>query len=688
MAFKEFFGTHKGGLATTRISGPGQLIADTDSALVYVHDGVTAGGTVLATGLNTLNMTQYSGFGKGKASVDSAAFTAALAVAAAHPGTTILLPVGVINLTTTSGFVVPAHTTIRGAGMFRTKIVWNDAVATSGNLVPAALFVSAGTTGSHLQDVVLEDFKITGSWATAGVLRSQYPIYFQYIDFLTVRRVCSEYSRGMGMTISNCSDVNVQDCLVRYCGQDGIYVNASPNVTVSNNTVVHCDDDGISVHSSTDDVWGVRSNLLITNNRLFDCQGIKVLSARQATISNNNISFCRVHGISVATLSAIVQGAAATIAVTINGNTITNLYSRQNVDNAATGCPGIIISGDSARAGSAAAIPGEAASGAVVNPYAYVLSNSIASNIPTAGSHAITVVGNLIKRTLPPCNSSVSGFTKVSDYGFSPNGIFVAGGWFNGTLAASDFLDYGISLSVNVVRDVLISSNMFHGLKGGLFLGNSVRTAGVVFCNNSVIDFTEAGVQMNTFGASNNVQINDNLFDGDPYVRASNRTGTVGNWTSTPAPPYGIYLVNGSGLFVLRNRFKNLWRVANIATTDIANACAFDENIVEAWPAGGNGYNSGNRGVAYVEAEGGCLLQETDSAPADGSGFDSSVGQTPIARTASSIPTGGFWAEGRFLRNSTPSIATGKILLGWLRLTTGGGNVAGTDWQAVFVTTS
>lgn len=62
-----------------------------------------------------------------------------------------------------------------------------------------------------------------------------------------------------------------------------------------------------------------------------------------------------------------------------------------------------------------------------------------------------------------------------------------------------------------------------------------------------------------------------------------------------------------------------------------------------------------------------------------------SGGMTGIA---SAMPATGTYTQGAWIRNRTPSISAGKVLLGWMRLTTGSAHVAGTDWTPVYGTTS
>ena len=58
-----------------------------------------------------------------------------------------------------------------------------------------------------------------------------------------------------------------------------------------------------------------------------------------------------------------------------------------------------------------------------------------------------------------------------------------------------------------------------------------------------------------------------------------------------------------------------------------------------------------------------------------------------VTNAATSVPTTGSWAQGDFVRNSTPSEAgtagSKYVVTGWLRLTSGSNNVLNTDWVSV-----
>jgi Pectate lyase superfamily protein len=53
-----------------------------------------------------------------------------------------------------------------------------------------------------------------------------------------------------------------------------------------------------------------------------------------------------------------------------------------------------------------------------------------------------------------------------------------------------------------------------------------------------------------------------------------------------------------------------------------------------------------------------------------------------------SAPTSGTWSVGCFAFNANPIVSSGKVCIGWMRITTGSGNVLGTDWTPLYGTTS
>ncbi len=405
----------------------------------------------------------------------TAAMLAALAIAASRPGSTVILCEGRWNFgSVTTGLAVPSGTTIKGAGANQTLITWNDTTT-------ADLFISTGTLAAPASDIHFEDFTVSGSWATNGVAvpPGQYPILMYFVQGLTFRNVCVQYSRVMGIAARCCIDAVAENCTVRYCARDGISFAECANITVTGCNVEHCDDDGIAAHANIADPWLVRRNVVISNNRVFDAQGIKVLAGRNFSITGNIVDCCRAQGITVGTVAAdniSLEGETSLQIGAITGNIITNVINRQNIDNINQMNPGISLSGASARPGSLGTIPGEAntAAATVVDPYPYFDVNSNQTSTAMPGSFALVISGNTIARTLPACNGSSSNpvtgkpYAAWSDFGFGQ--MFNRAGWTNPSLAESDLQGDAICISGGVLRDVLITGNVIRGMHSGLMI--------------------------------------------------------------------------------------------------------------------------------------------------------------------------------------------------------------------------
>ena len=668
----EKFPVSQGGF--TRTAFVGQLGAAANSSVFVVANTSTNPRTLADRFRDGLNILDFgSGAGLGNAALDTAAMTAALAVAVAIPGTVIRLPAGTFTFTVpagTTGFRLPSKTVLRGAGQAQTIIRWND---DDGN----TLIGSASTSAARASDIVIEDLSIIGTGASRPQANA-YPILMTYTDGLTVRRCTVEWSRVMGIVARSSTEVTVSNNVVRYTARDGINLTQCSLVTISDNAISHTDDDCIAVHSDVLDTWGVRRDLVISGNRIFDTQGIRVLSARHASITGNTMDAIRTMGIDISTggPNGPQEGVSAALAITISGNTITNIISRTNIDGLNAACPGIRIAGYSARAGTYAAVPGEAAptTGVIKDPYAEYLANSTSASVPTGGSYGILVSGNLIARTLPACNGSDARFVRFSSYGMGK--IFTRNGWLDPTLAEADMQGDCIAIAGGIVRDVLITGNIFRGMLGGLAMNDAVRLENIVFRGNQVIDMTTYGVLLNTTGMAR-AYVDDNLFDLDPFQKSPSR-GTRGTW-ATYAGPTAIYVQMGTGLTVRRNVFRNLLRDSQIDTSAVNPGFLFKDNIIEADPSVVGSFSTANKGVGIIRVDAGTILSQVDSDPAS---ITYGKMLTAGVEAATSVPTTGTWLPGRMIRNAVYSGSTTPFA--WVRLTSGSNNVLGVDWIALF----
>ena len=608
----------------------------------------------------------------------TAAMVMALGLAANMPGSTVELCSGVWNFASLAGsLLVPSRTTIRGAGRHQTKITWND----TGGFV---LFISTSDGVTRCADIVFAELTVAGTWAANGE-GTAYPFVLGFVDGLQFRDVCVEYSRIMSIVARNCTEVQVRDCVVRYSARDGINLAQCASLTIDGCTVAHCDDDGIAVHSDVFDPWAARKNVVISNNRLFDCQGIKVLAPRGTAIIGNVVDCCRAQGIAINCQpadNAELEGVTSASTTLVAGNIVTNIINRQNIDNLNQNAPGIYISGASARAGSFGIIPGEAknSTAKVIDPYPYFAVNSHLTTTATPGSFGIIVADNFIGRTLPACNGSVTTpktFAHFSDYGFGL--MFTRTGWINPALAESDLRDHAVWIAGGVVRDVLVCGNIIRGMTSGMALLQSTRLENIVFRDNQVVDCASYGVLINTTGTLR-AYIESNVFDLDPFTKHANRGGN-GTWLAL-GDPTGIKAQAGSGVYVRRNIFRNLCRDSDQASDAAGGAWLFEGNVLEADPTA-LGFSTANKGIGQLRAAAGTLLAQADSNP--GSATFGQM-QTMPSGAGTAMPSAGKWLAGHFVRNAQPALTTGLINLGWTRLTTGANNVLGTDWaQALAV---
>lgn len=530
----------------------------------------------------------------GNAAIDTAAMNAALSIASASPGRTIRLPACTWAFqvpANTIGFKVPNATKVKGDGP-QTLITWND---DAGN----TLFGSTSAGAVRSSDIVFEDFRVRGTLDTRGYAGA-YPFLPTQVDGLTFRNVVSEYSRIMGMTARGSTDVNAIGSTIRFTGSDGINFAQCTNVAVRDNDILHTNDDAIGVHSDIYDPWKVRGSLVISGNRTFDTQGIRALAARQTSIAGNVVTNVRQHGISVETLAAVgsgfQEGAASAQAITIADNVVTNIIDRTLVDNFNQGAYGLMISGASARAGTAGAVPGEPnkATGKVASPYAEFFANSSAASLPTPGTRGIIVSGNIFARTLPASDGTDPRFTKWSDFGQGK--IWTEKGWVDPSLPVNSLRAVGVLISGGVVRDVTMTGNHFSGLGSALAMGAGDRFDNIVFRGNQVVD-ADFGLIVNT-NAKMRLYFDNNIIDLDPYLQASNR-GTSGTW-ATGGAPMAVFQNSGSGVFMRGNTFRNMAQIFNQGFG--LTGFYWAENMVEADATTFDAFSTTSKGVGNVPA--------------------------------------------------------------------------------------
>lgn len=637
---------------------------------------ITATGTTTARTLaahlgDRVNVKNFGATGDGTTNDSTAVLAAFAAGRLLTYGAHIYFPTGKYNLsslTASSCLRVFNGARVSGDGYPNTILKWNDDTGVS-------LF--RGPSSGRVTDCVLEDFTIQGTQDTRGNA-SAYPILITACDNIHIRRLLIEKSRVFAMAIRSSKNVTVEDCVIRLCGRDGINIAQATRYVITGNQISNCDDDGIAAHSDVSGQEGTPNGGVISNNTLFDCQGIKVLGARNCVISDNTLDCCKAQGISVWPVThdgTSTEGVSSMLNVVISNNKISNCLDRAAIDALNANNYYINIGGHSAQAGTLAAVPGEpdTATGTIVPYYDYLTGNGAATTVPTPGSNGVVISGNILSRTL-------KGGVAFSTYGRGL--IFSRGGWYDPVFTTVQIgQSNGVLVTTGVLKNVQISDNIFTGLSAGIVVNAHVRIDNLVVKDNLFWDILTYGYILNPGGSGHILRsyVEGNTFDMDPLHSHSNR-GANGTWLTNNHPTAIQFQSGDGGVIVRGNTFRNVCRDSSQDTSALNTVARFESNYIEADPTVMGSFSTSNKGVGIIRRDAGVTLIQVECDPTS-----VSYGRilTPGGVSASSIPTTGKYLTGVFIRNSAAAFSSGTLTLGWQRLTTGTAHVSGTDWQPV-----
>ena len=675
---------------------PSQAISMASSlgaANVYAAgSSATASDTVPQTRTQRMDETAARTFdigelgGRGDATSDTAALLEALAGAKANPGSVIRFGAGVWPLKgTVYYYTIPNDTVLTGAGRYATVLTWNDSDASNRN--PIGLF-GLDTSAGRAHDVMLKDFTVNGSFAAAGeATGGGYPIQADMGDHIRIKNVGSVYSRAMGIVAQDDTDLSISDSYVAFTDRDGINTSQSSDISIVNNVIEHTDDDCIATHSGTGEVRHVRQIVVITGNRCFDTSGIHAVGLRVGTIVGNVIAQPKLHGIAIDTSRATTVGSRyaaegfdSEVAISITGNTITNVIDRYFVDKVNGGANYIVITGSSARAGTYSSVPGTAAANGVIpNPYYETFANSSSTNTPTPPSNGILVSGNVMQAYQPPTDGSDSRFGQYSDLGFGR--VWTRNGFLDPKLPAVGTRD-GVCVSVfgGELRGIHVDHNICSGVATALNVGDATNVGDIDYSFNTDYDISDQAILLNAGAAKGTVLLDSNRFDLDPFFLAKARSSAHdGTWTSPG--PFGILQKSSSSplnIIARGNLLLNAYADANVDTSRPPPNWFLADNLVFAdWQLLG-AYSALNKGVGVVRVTGGFRAVQMDSDPRS-----LTFGEilTPSQEHVTALPSSGKYAQGSLLWNS--SVRRGDAYAGWIKSSNSMSNVLGSDWYGI-----
>lgn len=490
-------------------------------------------------------------------------------------------------------------------------------------------------------------------------------------------------------------------------------------VICTGNVIKHTDDDALDFHSADEfaSSYPARTSIVISNNVLEGCEGIVALGAKHIVVSDNTLKLC--HGSAIVVGSSIhPEGATSPFALTVSNNMIVDTIERYDNSTGGLGTSNtqqgvIYISGDQySTASTSGVIPGkyDAVSGTVLpiwtnsgtTPKWGALNvgdtfdeGSDTTVYSSAGGFCYTVTGNVVMRTLPEV-------TNYSDWGFGPyyDGAY---GFVDPAVNDNNFKAHGFVL-LGEMSDFIISSNTVLGMPEAAVYFRGEHSSGreLAFRNGIISGNTfravKNGILKDNIGGSPAfadyddwpIIISGNIFDIDPYHVSSLRTSPLdGSWVSdSGSDARAIYMRNCKGLIIENNLFKNTYAPVQ-GNVDPYEQFDLSKNTVACNPSA-IGYTASNKGVADVPRSGEGFIYTIIFSDPTTANYDTV--NNVCVNQATSVPTSGTYVTGHFVRNSNPTTASSKTVMGWARQTVGTGHAVATtttaDWAPLVIPTS
>ncbi|KGM32570.1 right-handed parallel beta-helix repeat-containing protein [Inquilinus limosus] len=557
----------------------------------------------------------------------------------------------------------------RGIGLSILKLI------VDGHLLGANGESSFNGGSFEIEDLTLWGYadRLSGAGTEA-----QRMINLQWYDRVAVRRVEVCYSRFMGLTMKARQAV-VEDCHVHHTNRDGINIGFATNVVVTGNVISRVGDDAIAVHSSVapgQNASAYERRTVIANNVVEFSAGIKCVGARNTTVVNNSLRF--VMGYFVDLSVAPPEGVNDLTTNVIANNVCSDLINL-NSDGIGGGdvCRGIYVKAVTPTAGTEAPVPagapGRWTAGTIVKPEPYI--NTFGAAKAHGGGYGVIISGNTLTNTL-------SGLTHFSDAGYGKL-------WWNagevdpemaGTIGIHQTTSRGIVIGSSM-QNAVVSGNIVDSYATGLYLAEATYLRNIAVTDNVFRRCRTWGADLAVGGAdkTGDLLVADNVFDIDPFFEHPHRAAD-GSWdTSAPTGSgYGLNLNATVGVVVRGCVFKN----AKGPVSAVAGGyqCALKDNSYVGDPAALQGM------TFYPNIRENDLVWVDSNPTAATYGTNRSIKNSTGNFTAA--PASGGWMAGQFVPNAAPASAGGKVLLGWIRLTTGTANILNTDWAPVYGATS
>lgn len=595
---------------------------------------------------------------------DSTAIQAAINYVNSVGGGVVFLPSGTYRKSDDADTQLVMYSNIKITGNGDSSIIFFDdksSVARFGNDLLVA---------DNCNNIAFENFKITGTALTYTTETNQKQcLTGSVIDGLRIINVTFEKLRYMATSFSYVKNGYFAGNKLDYIVRDGFRCTNSENIVITGNILKRVADDAVALHS-LDSASTPGSGFIVSNNIFEACQGVKILGAKVAKVTNNTLRRCLRNPIKISLAGTGTEGNTPMFSIDVSNNTITDTFGSLGTNYA------IQIAVSLARSvGDQSNQPG-------VNSttYTYNYTNNVdaGGTIVNLGMWGIRVNNNTIARTLKSGSAySVWGYGQLFDR-FTTN--FIS----DPDITESHFQLHAINI-VAPVNGLQIQDNSISGCGTGFSAillqitgsSNIQDFSSALIQNNSIIDCPGLGISCLSLGSgsgSKQIIIQNNLIDLDPYFRASTHNAD-NTWTSTTGV-VGISVSSTIGFLAGANIFKNCGQTGIVSsiTTEIS------PNIVYCDFAG-SGDNASNKGVRQLPQAAINII-----VPINGDPTSSTFGQIAnnVNIRSSSIPTTGRYVAGHRVWKDSPALlgsgGSQYIVTGWIRSSTGSNHVLNTDW--------
>jgi hypothetical protein len=553
--------------------------------------------------------------------------------------------------------IVHSNTTIRGNG--DSSVIFFDdrpTVPRSGN----DLFMVRDA-----ENVTFESFRVEGTLLTHLVETNQKQCFAgRKITNLAMRNVTIEKVRFMATSFEEVENATIAGCKFRHVLRDGARCANSQNVFITDNLFQWVADDAVAVHS-IDSAAVPGSHVIVSDNILEGCQGIKALGGKSIVIANNVIRRCVRNPILVGLPASGPEGRSPVFAVDISNNVITDAFGDHGTNSYI-----LIINEQSQNK-----VTGNLQPGLSSPPYSYNYLNALDPTKVVVAETSIKISDNILMRTLPDgVHYTAWGYGRLFD---QKPGLFS-----DPLITEATFQTHGIEIN-GPASNVQITNNQISGMGKGMSailltadtINNHLDLRNIVISGNIINDCPGIGVNCSNLGSgqgAKHVIVSSNLFDLDPFFRAPSHNAD-NTWTSLDVN--AIAIQNTFGVAIGGNTFKNT------AQTGIGgnNPETFANIAYSDFTAPFN--TATNKGVRSVPSASVNVI-----VPIDGDPTSPTFGQilNPVLSRNHAMPSSGRYLMGHRVWCDSPSLigtaGSHYFVLGWLRITTGSNHVLNTDW--------